>query len=245
LSPAMRSSTVATLTTRILDTPKERLIVIILLALGVPCSAQLGVILGMFGNLPVTAFIVWVIVLVITILFVGFLSSILIPGESADFILEIPPIRKPQLSNVLIKTLWRIEWYLKEAVPLFILGTIILFAADKLKIIPALQKAASPLIVTALGLPPEATESFIMGFLRRDYGAAGLFQLQKQGMLNTEQVVVSLVTITLVIPCIANLFMIIKERGMKTGMIIALLIFPFAILVGAILHRVLMWLNIF
>ncbi len=237
--------TMATLTTRILDTPKERLIVIILLALGVPCSAQLGVILGMFGNLPFSAFIVWVIVLTFTILFVGFLSSKLIKGESADFILELPPIRMPQLSNVLIKTLWRIEWYLKEAVPLFVLGTLILFTADKLHIIPALQKAASPLIVTALGLPAEATESFIMGFLRRDYGAAGLFQLQKQGMLNTEQVVVSLVTITLFIPCIANLFMIIKERGLRTGMVIALFIFPFAILVGAVLHRVLMWLNIF
>ena len=84
-----------------------------------------------------------------------------------------------------------------------------------------------------------------MGFLRRDYGAAGLFQLQKQGLLNTEQVVVSLVTITLFIPCIANLFMIIKERGVRTGLVIALFIFPFAILVGGLLHRVLMWLNIF
>jgi ferrous iron transport protein B len=237
--------TMATLTTRILDTPKERLIVIILLALGVPCSAQLGVILGMFGNLPASAFIIWVVVLVLTILFVGFLSSRLIPGESADFILELPPIRKPQLSNVLIKTLWRIEWYLKEAVPLFMLGTLILFAADKLNIIPALQKAASPLIVTVLGLPPETTESFIMGFLRRDYGAAGLFELQKQGLLNTEQVVVSLVTITLFIPCIANLFMIIKERGVKTALAIAVFIFPFAIIVGGLLHRVLEWLNIY
>ncbi|MBI4826681.1 MAG: ferrous iron transport protein B [Nitrospirae bacterium] len=237
--------TMATLTTRILDTPKERLIVIILLALGVPCSAQLGVILGMFGNLPVMAFIIWASVLILTIFFVGFLSAKLIPGERADFILELPPIRKPQLSNVLIKTLWRIEWYLKEAVPLFILGTLILFTADKLKIIPAIQKMASPLIVTVLGLPAEATESFIMGFLRRDYGAAGLFRLQKDGLLNAEQVVVSLVTITLFIPCIANLFMIIKERGVRTGLVIALFIFPFAIIVGGILHRVLMWLNIF
>jgi ferrous iron transport protein B len=237
--------TMATLTTRILDTPKERLIVILLLALGVPCSAQLGVILGMFGKQPIEAVIIWGASLVLVILFVGFISSKIIPGQSADFILEIPPLRLPQLSNVVVKTVMRIEWYLKEAVPLFILGTLILFVADKLNVLPFLQDVTSPVIVTVLGLPPETTESFLMGFLRRDYGAAGLFALQEQGLLNTEQSVVSLVTITLFIPCIANLFMIIKEKGLKTALIISLFIFPFAILVGGILHRLLLWVNIF
>jgi ferrous iron transport protein B len=237
--------TMATLTTRILDTPKERLIVILLLALGVPCSAQLGVILGMFGKLPVEAVLIWGSSLVSIIILVGFISSKIIPGQSADFLLELPPIRLPQISNVLVKTLFRIEWYLKEAVPLFVLGTLILFAADKLGILPYIRDISSPIIVTVLGLPAEATESFIMGFLRRDYGAAGLFSLQEQGLLNAEQVVVSMVTITLFIPCIANLFMIIKERGLNTALIIAAFIFPFAILIGGVLHRVLLWLNIF
>jgi len=237
--------TMATLTTRILDTKKERLIVTLLLALGVPCSAQLGVILGMFGKQPVTALLVWIFVLTIVILFVGFLAAKIIPGQRTDFILELPPIRLPQFSNVLIKTLSRIEWYLKEAVPLFILGTLILFAADKLKILPFLQDAASPIIVNILGLPAKATESFIIGFLRRDYGAAGLFTLQEQGFLNTEQAVVSLVTITLFIPCIANLFMIIKERGLKAALAIAAFVFPFSIMVGGLLHRFLLWIKIF
>ncbi|HEY6929148.1 MAG TPA: ferrous iron transport protein B, partial [Thermoanaerobaculia bacterium] len=43
--------TMATLTTRILETPKERLIVILLLALGVPCSAQLTVVMAMLSGL--------------------------------------------------------------------------------------------------------------------------------------------------------------------------------------------------
>jgi ferrous iron transport protein B len=237
--------TMATLTTRILDTKKERLIVTLLLALGVPCSAQLGVILGMFGKQPATALLVWISVLTIVILFVGFIAAKIIPGQRTDFILELPPIRLPQFSNVLIKTLSRIEWYLKEAVPLFILGTLILFTADKLKILPFLQDAASPVIVHILGLPAKATESFIIGFLRRDYGAAGLFTLQEQGLLNTEQVVVGLVTITLFIPCIANLFMIIKERGLKAALAIAGFVFPFSVLVGGLLHRLLLWIKIF
>jgi ferrous iron transport protein B len=237
--------TMATLTTRILDTRKERLIVILLLALAVPCSAQLGVILGMFGKQPFEALLVWLGTLVFIMLLVGFVSSKIIPGKRVDFILELPPLRVPQLSNVLIKTVGRIEWYLKEAVPLFVLGTLLLFAADKLGIIPFVQELFSPVIVGFLGLPVEATESFIIGFLRRDYGAAGLFMLQERGLLNTEQVVVSLVTITLFIPCIANLFMIIKEKGLKVALIIAVFVFPFSVLVGGVLHRILLWSKIF
>lgn len=237
--------TMATLTARILDTRKERLIVTLLLALGVPCSAQLGVILGMFGKQPIEAVLIWGSVVAGVTIFVGFISARILHGQESDFILEIPPLRLPQFSNILIKTMGRIEWYLKEAVPLFILGTLILFIADKMKILPFIEKMASPIVVSFLGLPPKATESFIIGFLRRDYGAAGLFSLQGQGLLNTEQVVVSLVTITLFIPCIANLFVIIKERGLKTALGITVFIFPFSFLVGGLLHKVLLWLKIF
>jgi len=237
--------TMATLTARILDTRKERLIVTLLLALGVPCSAQLGVILGMFGKQPFEALFIWGSVVTGVIIFVGFISARILPGQQADFILEIPPLRLPQLSNIFIKTMGRIEWYLKEAVPLFILGTLMLFIADKIGILPFMENAASPIVVNFLGLPAKATESFIVGFLRRDYGAAGLFSLQEQGLLNTEQVVVSLVTITLFIPCIANLFVIIKERGLKTALAITTFVFPFSFLVGGLLHKALLWLKIF
>ncbi|MBI4686170.1 MAG: ferrous iron transport protein B [Nitrospirae bacterium] len=237
--------TMATMTTRILDTKKERIIVTLLLALGVPCSAQIGVILGMFGKQPMSAFITWLSVVTGIIIFVGFLAAKVIPGDRADFILELPPIRLPKFSNIAVKTLGRIEWYLKEAVPLFILGTLILFVSDKLKILPLVEKAMSPVVVNLLGLPSKAAESFIMGFLRRDYGAAGLFALQQQGLLNTEQVVVSLVTVTLFIPCIANFFMIVKEQGLKTALYMAAFIFPFAFLFGGVLHRALMWLKLF
>ncbi len=237
--------TMATLTARILDTRKERLIVTLLLALGVPCSAQLGVTMGMFGKQPLGAVLIWGGVLVGVIIFVGFISARLLPGQKSDFILEIPPLRLPQFSNILIKTLGRIEWYLKEAVPLFILGTLILFTLDKTGLLPIIENAASPIIVNFLGLPAKATESFIIGFLRRDYGAAGLFTLQEQGLLNTNQVVVGLTTITLFIPCIANLFVIIKERGLKTALGIAAFIFPFSLLVGGMLNKVLLWLKIF
>ena len=228
--------TMATLTTRILETRKERVIVTLLLALGIPCSAQLGVILGMLGNVGPAATVTWLAILVAVILAVGFLASKVIPGESSDFILEIPPIRFPRMGNLAVKTMARIEWYLREAVPLFILGTLILFVADRLGWLLWLQKAAEPLVVGALDLPPKTAEAFLIGFLRRDYGAAGLFNMARAGLLTNLQVVVSLVTITLFIPCIANFLVIVKEHGGKVAAGMALFIFPLAVLVGALVN---------
>jgi ferrous iron transport protein B len=225
--------TMATLTTRILETRKERLIVTLLLALGIPCSAQLGVILGMLSDIGPAATVVWVGIITGVILLVGYLASKVIPGDPSDFILEIPPIRVPQLSNLGIKTMARIEWYLREAVPLFVIGTFILFVADRMGWLLAMQRVAEPVVVGALNLPPKTTEAFLIGFLRRDYGAAGLFDMSRAGLLTPLQVVVSLVTITLFIPCLANFLVIIKEQGAKVAAGMAAFIFPFAVIVGA------------
>jgi len=228
--------TMATLTSRILETKKERVIVTLLLALGIPCSAQLGVIMGMLSAISPVATVIWSGVLVGVIFAVGYLSSKIIKGDASDFMMELPPIRLPKLKNILMKTLGRIEWYIKEAVPLFILGTLVLFTADKMRLLGMMEKAASPLVVGLLGLPEKATAAFLIGFLRRDYGAAGFFALQKQGLMTPVQVLVSVVTITLFVPCIAQFFVTIKERGLKTAVGMLAFIFPFAILVGAALH---------
>ncbi|VAV83724.1 Ferrous iron transport protein B, partial [hydrothermal vent metagenome] len=237
-------ATMATMTTRILETRKERVIVTLLLALGIPCSAQLGVILGMLSSISFKATLVWGGAVICVLFIVSYLASKVVPGETSDFILEIPPIRMPKISNILLKTFVRVQWYLKEAVPLFMLGTLILFLLDKFKLLTTLEWAASPIIVGLLDLPKEAAGAFIIGFLRRDYGAAGLFQMQKEGFLDPTQVVVSLVTITLFVPCIANLFMIVKERGVKAALYMSIFIFPFAMLVGGLLNFVLRALNV-
>ena len=236
--------TMATMTTRILETEKDRILVTLLLALAVPCSAQLGVILGMFATLPPLYFLIWIAVMAGILVTVGYLASRILPGEGSDFILEVPPLRIPQLSNVIIKTLARMEWYLKEAVPLFILGTLLLFILHQTKGLVILESILSPLITHFLGLPSKVTETFIIGFLRRDYGAAGLFMLAKGGNLNPHQVVVSLVTMTLFIPCVAQFFMMIKERGIRKTLWITAVVLPIAFGVGGGLNFLLNWLGI-
>lgn len=236
--------TMAVMTSRILETRRDRIITTFLLALAIPCSAQLGVILGMLGSLSFKATIIWTLSIVIVLFVSGFLASKIVKGERTEFFLEIPPIRMPNLSNIAVKTFGRVEWYLKEAVPLFILGTFILFVLHKLNLLNLLEKVASPFVVGLLGLPAKTTESFILGFLRRDYGAAGLFAMSQQGLLTPVQAVVSLVTITLFIPCLANFFMIIKERGIKTALWIIGIVFPTAFIFGGLLSWILRYFNV-
>jgi ferrous iron transport protein B len=232
--------TMATMTARIMETRKERVIVTLLLALGVPCSAQLAVIFAMLAGVSAAA-AAWFFAAIAAVLFlVGWLAARVIPGRGSDFMLELPPIRLPQPGNVAVKTLARIEWYLREALPLFVLGTLILWGLDRVGGLAVLERVAAPVVVGLLQLPKEAASAFILGFLRRDYAAAGLFMhyepAMKAGAMTREmniEVTVALVTITLFIPCIANFFMILKERGWKTGLAIAGFILPFSVGVGA------------
>lgn len=236
--------TMATLTTRILETRKERVMVTLLLALGVPCSAQLGVLLGMMAMLSPLAVSVWAAVVAVTLFAVGWLAARLLPGKRSDFILELPPIRLPQLSNILIKTAARLEWYLKEVLPLFLLGTFILFALDRAGALKVLEWAATPLVQGGLGLPAQATGAFIIGFLRRDYGAAGLFHMARDGLLTDTQLVISLVVVTLFVPCIANVMVMVKEHGWKTAAWVVAFIFPFAFGVGVLLNYAFRWFGV-
>ena len=235
--------TMATMTTRILATKKERIIATLLLVLGVPCSAQLGVILGITSSISAGAVLTVFGVVVSQMFLVGYLSSKIIPGRRGDFIFEIPPIRVPIFRNVWTKTRLRIKWYLKEALPLFVLGTLILFVLDRLRIptpwgslsgLAALERTLAPVVTGILQLPAETARVLILGFLRRDYGAAGLFDLVRTGQMDVVQIVTSLIVLTLFIPCVANFFMMIREHGTRKALLMLAFITPFAIGVGGV-----------
>jgi ferrous iron transport protein B len=231
--------TMATMTTRILESKRERLLVILLLALAVPCSAQLGVVMGMLASISLGATLIWAGVVALILLVVGWLAARLVPGERSALIVELPPLRWPRLANILLKTLARLEWYVKEALPLFLVGTAVMFALNAIGVLPWIMRAGEPLIVGWLGLPPEASAAFLLGFLRRDFAATGLFVMQSHGALTAAQVVVAMVTLTLFIPCIASALMIAKERGTRTAVALTALIFPLAFAVGGALSRLL------
>jgi ferrous iron transport protein B len=237
--------TMATMTTRILDTRKERVITTLLLALAVPCSAQLGVLLAMTARISLPAAILFTCMLIGIAFLVGWLAARLHGGETSDFILELPPMRIPQAGNLVMKTVTRLEWYLKEVIPLFVIGTAVLFLLDKLKLLGKISALMEPLVVRWLGLPVETASAFLIGFLRRDYGAVYLLDASTgpDATLTPHQVLVAMVTITLFMPCIATLFMISRELGKKTAAFITVFVFVFAFLVGGLVNRGAYWLG--
>ncbi|GAB4230343.1 MAG: ferrous iron transport protein B [Acidobacteriota bacterium] len=226
--------TMATMTTRILASKKERFIATLLLALGVPCSAQLGVILGITAGLP--AGVLWIVfgTVFLQLVIVGSVLSRILPGEKSPFILELPPLRFPVWRNILRKTWVRVIWFVKEAIPLFALGALVLFTLDKLGLLAIIVRATEPVISGILGLPATTAHVFLMGFLRRDYGAAGLFDMAQQGLLTVPQVTVGLVVITLFVPCIANFLVMIKEQGWRNAALMVGFILVYALAVGGV-----------
>jgi len=230
-------ATMATMVTRILPTKRERIIATMLLSLAVPCSAQMGVILGLLKGNP-RAMLIWAGAVGLIFLFVGYLTSKVLPGERPSFYMEIPPLRMPCISNVITKTYARVKWYFIEILPLFMLASVFIWLGMLLHIfdfiIGLLKKP-----VGLIGLPAEAGKAFLFGFFRRDYGAAGLYDLNKHGFLNGRQLVVSCVALTLFLPCIAQFLMNIRERGWKTGLGISIFVLFFSFTVAYVVNFIL------
>jgi len=234
--------TMATIVTRTQETKRERIITTFLLALAIPCSAQLGVIFGLLsGN--VATLLIWGGTVALVMLLVGFLLSRIIPGERASFFMEVPPLRLPKLSNVLVKTYSRLQWYLTEVIPIFVLASVLIWLGQLIGLFQLLIRWLEPVVVF-IGLPPESAVAFLFGFFRRDFGAAGLYDLHSAGLLSGIPLVVAAVTLTLFVPCVAQFAVTIKERGIKTALAIALFIFPFAFLVGFLLNQLLTGLGV-
>ena len=229
--------TMATMVTRTLPTKRERVISTMLLALAVPCSAQLGVIIALLEGRQL-ALLVWAGVIALVFLFIGYLTALVLPGARPTFYMEVPPLRFPKISNVLVKTYTRVVWYFKEVLPLFILASVFIWLGQITKLFDvAVNLLKKP--VSLIGLPPEAAKIFLFGFFRRDYGAAGLYDLNKQGLLTGVQLAVACVALTLFLPCIAQFLMNVKERGMKTGVGISLFILFFSFAVAFIVNIIL------
>lgn len=226
--------TMATITTRLLGTSRERLIAITLLAITIPCSAQLGVIVGLIAPLGWQHVVSYMVAVVATFVIIGVALNKLLPGKSSDLLIDLPPLRLPRASNVVKKTVNKSYMFLAEAAPLFAVGALIISVMEITGTLVALQNVFAPITVGWLKLPKEAATAFIMGIVRRDFGAAGLADMS----LTAAQTVVSMVTITLFVPCIASVLVMFKERNWKEAAILWASAFAVAFLVGGIVAQV-------
>jgi len=170
---------------------------------------------------------------------VGVLTARLLPGEKPVFYMEVPPLRLPQLRNVLVKTISRMHWYFLEIFPLFIIASVLLWAGKMTGALEKLVGVLEPAMHT-LGLPNEAAAVFVFGFFRRDFGAAGLYDMQSSGLLSPVQLTVAAVTLTLFVPCVAQFLMMKKERGWAVSLGIFVFVTLAAFGVGALLNSILL-----
>ena len=208
--------TMATITTRLLGTKRERIIAIFLLGLAIPCSAQLGVIAGLIAQLEVFYILVYVLTIFAVYVLAGTFLNKVLPGESSDLLIDLPPIRLPDLKNVFNKTYQQTVAFVKEAGPIFVLGAALITIMQKTGLLALITKGAEPVTVNWLGLPAETATAFVMGIIRRDFGAAGLTAIT----LTPAQITISLITLTLFVPCIAAMMIMVKERNFKEAVYI-------------------------
>lgn len=225
--------TVATITTRLLGSEREKRIAIFLLGLAIPCSAQLGVISGLLATVGLGYVVLYGIVIFAVLVITGSLMKTVIPGRTSDLLIDLPALQLPRLNNVLKKTMVKSWGFLAEAAPLFALGSLLISVLQITGILVWLQKALEPLTVYWLGLPGKAAAAFIMGVVRRDFGAAGLSSLSMTPL----QTVVSLITITLFVPCIASVMIMFKERSKKEAALMWLSTWVIAFLIGGIVNQ--------
>jgi ferrous iron transport protein B len=224
-----------TITTRLLATQREKTIAASILNFAIPCSAQIGVIAGMLAAVGGGLVFVYLAAVFSVLVLLGTILNRVLPGESSPLLLDLPLLRFPRPANVLRKTVTRSWFFMKEAVPWFVLGSLAVAGLHITGGLELWQRGLAPLTEGWLHLPREAATAFVMGMVRRDFGAAGLTALS----LSATQVVVSLVVITLFVPCIASLMVLFKERGLREAAAIWAGSWATAFVAGGLLAQVL------
>lgn len=225
--------TMATITTRLLGSERERRIAIFLLGLAIPCSAQLGVIAGLLARVGIGYIMLYLVVILMILVTAGTVLKNILPGKTSDLLIDLPPLRMPRFNNIFKKTVIKSTNFLVEAAPIFALGSFLISIMQITGLLDMIQGVLAPFTSGWLGLPAQAATAFIMGLVRRDFGAAGLSTMN----LTPLQTVVSLITITLFVPCIASVMMIFKERSKREAASVWLSTWVIAFLTGGVIYQ--------
>ncbi|MBU0700951.1 ferrous iron transporter B [bacterium] len=225
----------ASLSTRIMDTKRERFIASTLMAIAVPCMAQIAMVVGLLGKhgeaglwiVFVTLFAVWIVL--------GVILNRVMSGESTEMFLEIPPYRFPYLPGLIKKVWMRIIWFIREGVPWIMVGIFIANILHTSGIIEVIAKFTQPVICGIFGLPVEAAGALLIGFLRKDVAVGMLAPLG----LTLPQLIVSSVVLTMYFPCVATFSILLKELGIRDMLKATGIMIISSLLVGGMLNLIL------
>ncbi len=224
-----------TLSTRLLETKRERFIAAILMAICIPCMALTAMIFGLVGKFGAKGLFPVFGTLFVVFIIGGILLKFIFTGESPEIFTEMPSYRIPYFPS-LIKKLWmRIKWFIIEATPFVLLGVFIANLFYSFKIFNFLARILGPIITTVLSLPAEATVALLLGFLRKDIAVGMLVPLD----LTLKQLIIASTVLSMYFPCVATFSVFIKEFGIIDTLKATLIMLLTAFSVGAILNLIL------
>jgi ferrous iron transport protein B len=223
------------LSTRIMETKRERFLALTIMAIAVPCMAQIAMIMGLVGKEgPLglsmvfgTLFLVWLIL--------GLFMNKVMKGRAPELFIEIPPYRIPYWEALLKKVWMRVVWFVKEAVPWVLFGVFVINILYTLGVIGFMGRFLSPVISGVFGLPSGAVAALIVGFLRKDVAVGMLIPLH----LTFKQLIISSVVLTMYFPCAATFAVMMRELGVKDMIKSALIMVISTLIVGGLLNLVL------
>jgi ferrous iron transport protein B len=196
---------------RPLETRKQRFLMITLLAVFIPCGAQIGIMQDLVPDL-----IGWIfLTLAIGYLGFGFILNKIVPGKSPEIIMDVPPYQMPMWRNIASKLWIRTSRFLLVAVPFVLLGCLIVGLMYLTGAMDWLAAVFGPLLMGWFGVPEETVAPLIAGFLRKDLAVGMIGGLMERGLMTTFQVFTSVVLLCIYFPCLATFVMMIKEENWK------------------------------
>lgn len=222
------------MSTRTLETRKQRFISATLLSIAVPCMAQTAMVFGVLGRFGFLYIALVFFILGVLYMSLGMIMNHYVKGTSPEIFLEVPPYRRPSIRALFKKTYMRIRWFLKEAIPFLFFGVLLINIFYHIGVMQVISSALTPFMTTLFGLPGETTTSLVIGFLRKDLAVGTLIPLQ----LTALQFVIAVTMLTIYFPCVATFSVLLRELGLKDLVKSTLIMITTALSMGIILRLV-------
>ncbi|MCK5128621.1 MAG: ferrous iron transporter B, partial [Clostridiales bacterium] len=207
---------------RNLESRRERFITAAIMCTAIPCLAQSAIIFretSKFGSVYLWLTLVSLFTVAVVL---GVLLNSYAKGRTPSLIVEMPPYRIPGFKMQVKKLTTRLGGFFKEAVPLMMIGILVVQVLLLTGVLDVLFKIASPVITGLWGLPKETVSAMLIGIIRKDAAVALLVPLKLTGA----QTITAVVTLVLYFPCVATYTVLARELGGKdllkvTGIMLA------------------------
>jgi ferrous iron transport protein B len=163
-----------------------------------------------------------------------------LPGQRSGFIMEMTPLRKPELKSTLRKTWMKSREFFYIAFPLLLVGSAFLGISDALGLLSVFQDFVEPISVGLLGLPAFAATALVFGILRKEMALQILAVLAGTAnfaaVMTPVQMYQFAVITTIYIPCVATIAVLKHELGTKDTALIVIFTILLALGIGILIR---------